>query len=401
VAAIHAFVGFSSFFQREFFDQGANASKSGEAHGVFGIGGGARSPTLQAPFAEQKDEGRNFDVARSSADNDHRTVAAESGKEIGHRFRVRRGGEDHFCAAQFLQFRGGVGVFAIDVNVRAEFPGEVAVFGATSNGRNTIAKFVGPLDAEMAEAADALYGDEIAGARPAVAQSVERCDTGAKKRTGFRWIQAVGNCGESFSRSEHVLLVAAVEVDPGDSFILAGDEIAFAARGASEVVAAVPSDADALAFLPIGDAGAGFVDDAGNFVAGNARILDAGENTVFGEMVAETDAASLDLDTHLSGGGLGISRSTSSKSPPALETWTAFIFAMKIFLLGTGHWMQRSLRTVPRIGFRMTGASEENRARKSFQTVIGGGLRGCGIASYTAFPAKRQARRVGSPPNSV
>jgi len=248
---------------------------------------------------------RNFDVARSSADNDHRTVAAESGKEIGHRFRVRRGGEDHFCAAQFLQFRGGVGVFAIDVNVRAEFPGEVAVFGATSNGRNTIAKFVGPLDAEMAEAADALYGDEIAGARTAMAQSVKRCDTGAEKRTGFRWIQAVGNCGEPFGRSEHVLLVAAVEVDPGDSFILAGDEIAFAARGASEVVAAVPSDSDALAFLPIGDARAGFVDDAGNFVAGNARVLDAGENTVFGEMVAETDAACLDLDTHLSGAGLG------------------------------------------------------------------------------------------------
>src|SRR5258708_27824906 len=151
----------------------------------------------------------------------------------------------------------------------AEFPGKVAVFGATSNGRNGIAKFVGPLNAEMAEAADALYGDEIAWASTAVAQSVKRCDTGAEKRTGFRWIQAVGNCGESFGRSEHVLLVAAVEVDPGDFFILAGDEITFAARGASEIMAAVPSDSDALAFLPIGDARAELVDDAGNFMAGN------------------------------------------------------------------------------------------------------------------------------------
>src|SRR5260221_7789787 len=133
----------------------------------------------------------------------------------------------------------------------AEFPGKVAVFGATSNGRNTIAKFVGPLNAEMAEAADALYGDEIAWASTAVAQSVKRCDTGAEKRTGFRWIQAVGNCGESFGRSEHVLLVAAVEVDPGDFFILAGDEVTFAAGGVSEVVAGVATEPHAAGFFPI------------------------------------------------------------------------------------------------------------------------------------------------------
>src|SRR5437870_4583752 len=407
VAAIHAFVSFSSFFQREFFDHGANASKSGEAHGVFRIGGGARSPTLQAPFAEQKHEGRDFDVARSSADDDHRTVAAESGEEIGHRFRIRRSGEDHFCAAQFLQFRGGIGVLTIDVNVRAEFPGKVAVFGATSNGRDTIAKFVGPLDAEMAEAADALYGDEIAWARPAMAQSIKRCNTGAEKRTGFRWIQAVGDRGESFGRSEHVLLVAAVEVDPGDSFILAGDEIAFAAGGASKIVAAVPSDSGALAFLPIGDARAGFVDDAGNLVAGNARVLDAGENAIFGEMVAETDAASLDLDTHLSGAGLGD------------FTFDKFEIAASFGDLDCLHfWHEKSafrMDGVAAIGCSSRGARYQESAwdgfrrresaargkRKSFQMVIGGGLRGGGIASYTAFPAKWQARRVGSPPNST
>src|SRR5690242_2948482 len=126
----------------------------------------------------------------------------------------------------------------------------------------------------MAEAADALYSDEIAWARSAMAERIKRCDTSAQKRTGLCGIQALGNCGEAFGRSEHVLLVAAIEVDTRDSFILAGDEIAFAARGAREVVAAVPSDSNALAFLPIGDAGAGFINDAGDFMAGNARILD-------------------------------------------------------------------------------------------------------------------------------
>jgi len=226
-----------------------------------------------------------------------------------------------------LQFRGGIAVFAIDVKVRAELPGKVAVFGATSNGRNTIAKFVGPLDAEMAEATDALNGDEIARARPAMAESVKRCDTGTKERTGFRWIQAVRNCGESFGRSEHVLLVATIEVDPGDFFILAGDEIAFAARGASEIMAAVPPDSDALAFLPIGDAGAGFVDDARDLMAGNTRVLDAGENAVRWSLKQMPQAWTL-IRT-CPGPGWGISRSTSSKSPPALETWTAFIFAME------------------------------------------------------------------------
>jgi hypothetical protein len=196
-------------------------------------------------------------------------------------------------------------------------------------------------------------------------------------------------------------------VDPGDSFILAGDEIALAARGASKIMAAVPSDSDALAFLPIGDARAGFVDDASNFVAGNTRILDAGEYAVFGEMVAETDAASLDLDTHLSGAGLGDFTFDQFKIAACFRNLDSLHFC---------HGKSASLlKCGPAIGCRRCGGGyresawdgfrrEESAARgmrKSFQTVIGGGLRGGGIASYTAFPAKWQARRVGSPPNST
>jgi len=46
-------------------------------------------------------------------------------------------------------------------------------------------------------------------------------------------------------------------------------------------------------------------------------------------------------------------------------------------------------------------AKREQRGRESFQTVIARNLRGGGIASYTAYPAKWQVRRVGSPPNST
>ena len=41
-------------------------------------------------------------------------------------------------------------------------------------------------------------------------------------------------------------------------------------------VAAVPADADPLARLPRDDAVADRVDHAGDFMAGNARVLDAG-----------------------------------------------------------------------------------------------------------------------------
>jgi hypothetical protein len=40
-------------------------------------------------------------------------------------------------------------------------------------------------------------------------------------------------------------------------------------------VAAVPSDTYALAGLPVGNVGADGIDTAGDFVSGNARILDA------------------------------------------------------------------------------------------------------------------------------
>jgi hypothetical protein len=43
------------------------------------------------------------------------------------------------------------------------------------------------------------------------------------------------------------------------------------ARDARPVVAAVPADADALSLLPLGNAGAQFIDDARDFVSWNAR----------------------------------------------------------------------------------------------------------------------------------
>jgi hypothetical protein len=55
----------------------------------------------------------------------------------------------------------------------AEFASQRLVLFAATEGRNAIAKFVGELNAEMAEAADSLDGNQVARAGAAVAQGIE------------------------------------------------------------------------------------------------------------------------------------------------------------------------------------------------------------------------------------
>jgi len=88
-------------------------------------------------------------------------------------------------------------------------------------------------------------------------------------------------------------------VDAGPLFIRAVDEVASTALQAGEVVSTVPADADFLPFFPGGDARADFVDDAGDFVARGARILNPRHQAIFHHVVAEADAAGLHLDTDL------------------------------------------------------------------------------------------------------
>ena len=83
-------------------------------------------------------------------------------------------------------------------------------------------------------------------------------------------------------------------------------------------MAAVPSDAYALAGFPIGNVGADGIDPTGDFVSGHAWILEAGPMTLFYECVAVADTAGFDFDSDLGAGGLGTSLSTTSKLPPGL-----------------------------------------------------------------------------------
>jgi hypothetical protein len=87
--------------------------------------------------------------------------------------------------------------------------------------------------------------------------------------------------------------------------VLAVNEVASAAGIAGEAMAAVPSDSHAMAGFPVGDVGADGVDAPGNFVAGNAWILNAGPMAFLYECVAVADAAGFDFNSDLIAGGFG------------------------------------------------------------------------------------------------
>ena len=117
--------------------------------------------------------------------------------------------------------------------------------------------------------------------------------------------EIVGDGGDRFGGGDHVFGIAAVVADAGDLLIL--QLMKSPRRQASQVkaVAAVPADADALAGLPVGDVSADGVDAAGDFVSGDAGILDAGPMAFFDQRIAMADAAGFDLNSDLVAAGFG------------------------------------------------------------------------------------------------
>jgi hypothetical protein len=157
----------------------------------------------------------------------------------------------------------------------------------------------------MAKSANALHGDQIASARTRVAKGIEDRDAGAQQRRGFGGREIFWDCGDRLGGRNHVFGVTAVVADAGNFSVLAENEIAAAAGIASETMAAVPPDADALAGFPVSNVGTDSVDAAGDFVSGNAWILDAGPIAFFYERVTVADAAGLDFNSYLGAAGFG------------------------------------------------------------------------------------------------
>src|SRR5690242_20193439 len=112
------------------------------------------------------------------------------------------------------------------------------------------------LYAKMSESADALHGDDVTGTRTGIAQRVVNRHARAHERPRFfRW-QFVGNRSQRGRRCDHILSIAAIEIDAGDFAIAAHRKIAAAALLTDKIMPAVPTDANALSFFPTCDAAA-------------------------------------------------------------------------------------------------------------------------------------------------
>src|SRR5581483_5446434 len=102
---------------------------------------------------------------------------------------------------------------------------------------------------------------------------------------------------DGFGAGDHVVGIAAVAGEAGDKAkVQASKKFAAAAVVAIAAVAGVPADTDTVADIPALHARTDFIDNADDLVAGDARVLDAGVETVLGNGVAVADAAGLNFD---------------------------------------------------------------------------------------------------------
>ena len=209
------------------------------------------------------------------------------------------------CAAQLLQRFGWGACASVDIFMRAQLAGERLFVLAAADGYRAKAHLAGILNAEMAEAADALDSNQVAAAGSNIAQCVEYGDSGTEQRSGFVSGKIVGHRGDRLGADHHVLGVAPIEVDGGNFFVLAQNEIPPAAGVALKAVSAMPSHTDSLPWLPQRYVGANRVDASGDLVAGDARILKSRPDPFFDQRVAVADAAGLDLNSHLAAARMG------------------------------------------------------------------------------------------------
>ena len=101
------------------------------------------------------------------------------------------------------------------------------------------------------------------------------------------------------------MLISSVIADARNFQIPAIAKISAPTLETRAVMAAVPTDTHALAYSPPGNTGTNLMNDTGYLVPWHARIFDARSRALFGEQVAMTDAAGMDLDKNVSRTGLG------------------------------------------------------------------------------------------------
>jgi hypothetical protein len=117
---------------------------------------------------------------------DHHVAAYWYSNGLGaHRLAADRRCQDGRGAAQLLQLRRGVLVPTVDGGRRAQLTGQRLLVLAAGNAHGVKAHLRGILHPEVAEPAQAEYGDHVPRPRAAVPQRVEHGHAGTHQRGGL------------------------------------------------------------------------------------------------------------------------------------------------------------------------------------------------------------------------
>ncbi|SPE28870.1 hypothetical protein SBA2_410053 [Acidobacteriia bacterium SbA2] len=305
VAAQHARVSLSRFFERIGFNHGAHAGEFGEVQRILRIRRYSRHPPLDASTSNNELYWRDLNGIKCHPHHHQLAVRPQTVDQLRHGFRTWGCRQNDLCAAQFLQFARSVGRFAIDVHVRSEFLCECGISGSATDRRDFISKLVGELNSQVAQTANTLHRHQVARQRPTVPQRVVGGNSGAQQWCSFDVAQTVRYRRQGLDGSHHELLVPTVIADARDFHIAAIAEVSAPAGVARSVMAAVPAHANTLALLPGGNTRTEFINNARDLVPGNSGILNAWPQAILGEHVTVADPTGLHLDAYVTCAGRG------------------------------------------------------------------------------------------------
>ena len=297
LAGCEAVDGLLDIGQRVFLDHALDVVELGEADGLLAVEGVAAGPALDAAALADQDGGVDLggphgrQAQQLAAGSEARQERADGGR-VGRRL------DDDVGAAQLGQLGGGVLGLGVDVVVGAQLAGEVGLVVARGQHGDLVAHLVGVLHGQVAQAAQALDGDDAALLDVQLADAVEDGHAGAQQRRDLGGVHVGGQRHDGLGAQQGVLGVAAVPSHAVDGAVVAHLELGALALAAALIVAAVPGPADALANGELRDVLAQLDDVADDLVARHAREYVAHVAARHAH-VREAHAAGLDLDEHL------------------------------------------------------------------------------------------------------
>jgi hypothetical protein len=168
------------------------------------------------------------------------------------------------------------------------------LLGPPRDGGDPVAQLGGVLQAEVAQAADPLHGDQRTRAAVDPLQRLECRETGAQQRRRLHRRQTIGNPHQAAAPRVDDLGVPAVHGPADLRLVEAVDEIAPPAGPALVALTTEVAHADPLTDLPTRHTVADRIDDADDLVAGNDGLAGVGAKSLGGDRVSVTDAATLD-----------------------------------------------------------------------------------------------------------